>query len=172
MGERGQSIVLIGFMGVGKSSTAVSLSGQTGLPLRDTDEMISSQLGLSIAEIFARLGEEAFRDEETKTLTLLGDTPGVIATGGGIILRPQNVSTLRRLGDVVWLDADQKTLWRRIGQSPARPILKSDDDGSKFLDLLRVREPLYRNTADVRVDTSLLTPDQVADAILRLIKRL
>jgi shikimate kinase len=169
MDQRGTSIILIGFMGVGKSSTALSLSARTGLPSIDTDEMISDQFGIPIMQIFDHIGENTFREAETKILDSLGDSPRVIATGGGIVLRPQNLAIIRRLGHVVWLDADQETLRRRIRQGPARPLLKSDHDGAKFFELLYIREPLYRNAADVRVDTSLLTPDEVADAILKLI---
>ncbi len=99
MTGRGQSIVLIGFMGAGKSSTGKALARKTGLPRFDTDEIVSSEFGLSVMEIFVRFGEEKFRDAETEALRQLSETaPAIIVTGGGIVLRPENVKMLRELG--------------------------------------------------------------------------
>lgn len=173
MTARDQSIVLIGFMGTGKSSTGKALARKTGLPCFDTDEMISTRFGLSIPEIFARFGEENFRDAETEALgELSAIAPAIIVTGGGIVLRPKNVKMLRALGRVVSLEADEEILFRRISQGPGRPLLQTDNPRSTLVELLRLREPLYREAADIRVDTSHLTHDDVADAILRSIEAL
>lgn len=173
MTRRGQSIVLIGFMGAGKSSTGKALARKTGLPRFDTDEIVSTRFGLSVTEIFARFGEEKFRDAETEALGQLSDAaPAIVVTGGGIVLRPENVKMLRGLGRVVSLEADEETLFRRISRRATRPLLQTENPRATLVELLRVREPLYRAAADVRLDTSRLTHDEVADAILKCIESL
>ncbi len=173
MTGRGKSIVLIGFMGAGKSSTGKALARITGLPHFDTDEIVSKRFGLSVTEIFAQLGEEEFRDAETEALRLLSEaTPAIIVTGGGIVLRPENVKMLRELGKVVSLEADEETLFRRISRRATRPLLQTENPRATLAELLRVRAPLYHAAAEVRVDTSRLTHDEVADAILRSIDQL
>ncbi len=173
MTERGQSIVLIGFMGAGKSSTGKALARKTGLPRLETDEIVAREFGMAVMEIFGRFGEEKFRDAETEALGLLSKIePAIIVTGGGIVLRPGNVETIRALGRVVSLEADEETLFRRISQRPSRPLLQTENPRATLTELLRKREPLYREAADVRLDTSRLTHDEVADAILKSIAKL
>ena len=173
MTERGQSIVLIGFMGAGKSSTGKALERKTGLPRLDTDEIVSGAFGLEVMEIFARFGEEKFRDAETEALLRLSQIePSIIVTGGGIVLRPGNVEMLRALGKVVSLEADEETLFQRISRRPSRPLLQTENPRATLAELFRKREPLYREAADVRLDTSHLTHDEVADAILKSIEKL
>ena len=173
MRGRGQSIVLIGFMGAGKSSTGKALAQKTGLPRFDTDEIVSTRFGLSVTEIFARFGEEKFRDAETEALGQLSEAASaIIVTGGGIVLRPENVKLLRELGKVVSLEADAETLFSRISRRTTRPLLKTENPRETLVELLRIREPLYRGAADVRLDTSRLTHDEVADAILKSIEEL
>src|SRR6478736_2561863 len=111
MAERGQAIVLIGFMGSGKSSVGRELAIRMRWPRYDTDEMIAARYGLSIAEIFARHGEEAFRDAEAEALSQVPDRQLILVTGGGIVLRPENVARLKRFGPVVHLTADEETLF-------------------------------------------------------------
>jgi shikimate kinase len=173
MTGRGQSIVLIGFMGVGKSSTGKALARKTGLPRFDTDEIVSRRFDLSVAEIFTRFGEEDFRDAETEALRELSETtPAIVVTGGGIVLRPENVKMLCQLGRVVSLEADAETLFRRISRRATRPLLQTENPRATLVELLRVRNPLYRAAADVRLDTSRLTHDEAADAVLLSIEKL
>ncbi|MEY2518567.1 MAG: shikimate kinase [Verrucomicrobiota bacterium] len=173
MTGRGQSIVLIGFMGAGKSSTGRALGGKTGLPRFDTDEMVSTRFALPVSEIFARFGEEKFREAETEALRQLANKrPAIIVTGGGIVLRPENVKLLRELGTLVCLEADEETLFRRISRRATRPLLQTENPRATMAELWRIREPLYRDAADVRLDTSRLTHDEVADAVLRKIESL
>jgi shikimate kinase len=173
MTGRGQSIVLIGFMGAGKSSTGKALARKTGLPRFDTDEIVSRRFGSSVAEIFARFGEGDFRDAETEALRQWSRAePAIIVTGGGIVLRPENVKMLRELGRVVSLEADDETLFRRISRRATRPLLQTENPRATLVELLRVRDPLYRAAADIRLDTSRLTHDEVADTILRTIEKL
>ena len=173
MAARGESIVLIGFMGAGKSSIGRTLARRTGLPRFDTDEIIAARFGLSVTEIFAQFGEEEFRNAETETLGQLGEAgPAIIVTGGGIVLRPENIKMLRALGKVVNLEADENTLFRRIARRATRPLLMTKDPRATMAELWRVRQPLYRDAADVRVDTSQLKHEEVADAILTSIGKL
>lgn len=170
---RGQSIVLIGFMGAGKSSVGKALARKTGLPLLDTDEIVSTRFGLPVTEIFVRFGEEEFRNAETEALRQLPETaPAIIVTGGGIVLRPENVKMLRELGSVVSLEADEETLFRRISRRATRPLLQTKNPRATLVELLKVRDPLYRAAADIRLDTSRLTHDEAADAILKSVEKL
>jgi shikimate kinase len=173
MNARGQSIVLIGFMGAGKSSTGRALARRTGLRCFETDEIVSTRFGLSVTEIFVQLGEEEFRNAETEALRQLSEaSPGIIVTGGGIVLRPGNVKMLRELGRVVSLEADEETLFRRISRRATRPLLQTKNPRATLVELLRVRGPLYHAVADVRLDTSRLTHDEVAAAILKSMEEL
>jgi shikimate kinase len=168
-----KSIVLIGFMGAGKSSVGRFLERRTGLARMDTDDIISSKLGLSIPEIFSKHGEASFRDAETETLRQLSpDRPSIIVTGGGIVLRQENVDLLKRLGAVVWLDASEKTLFQRASRRGQRPLLQTANPRKSFSDLFRKRRPLYKRAADVRVDTSSLSHDEVGEMILIRMEKL
>jgi shikimate kinase len=160
-------------MGAGKSSVGRLLQRRTGLALFDTDELVAAEFGLSIAEIFAQHGEEHFRDGETEVLRkLFLPEPIIVVTGGGIILREENVDLLKRLGTVVWLIADEATLFERAARRGERPLLKTENPRSTFAVLLRKREPLYAATADLKIDTSALTHDEIADEILHKMEAL
>jgi shikimate kinase len=167
MTGRGRAIVLIGFMGSGKSSAGRTISRKTGWPRIDTDEIVSGRFARPIPEIFAELGEEKFRDAETEALKGLSAAPGVIVTGGGIVLRPENVELLRGLGVLVHLEADEETLFQRVSRRATRPLLQTENPRVTLAELLRVRLPLYRQAADFQIDTSRLTHDEVAEAIIK-----
>jgi shikimate kinase len=168
-----KSIVLIGFMGAGKSSVGRFLERRTGLARVDTDEMISSKFGLSIEEIFSKHGEACFRDAETETLRQLSpDRPSIIVTGGGIVLRQENIDLLKKLGAVVWLDANEKTLFQRASRRGQRPLLQTANPRKSFSELFRKRRTLYKGAADVRVDTSSLSHDEVGEMILNKMEKL
>jgi shikimate kinase len=168
-----KSVVLIGIMGAGKSSVGRCLQQRTGLARFDTDEIVAAQFGISIPEIFAIHGEERFRDAETDALrTLAPDRPAIIVTGGGIVLRRENVDLLKRLGTVVWLTADEATLFERASRRADRPLLQNEHPHASFSDLLRNRRPLYAAAADFELDTSFLTHDEIADEILDKIGKL
>jgi shikimate kinase len=168
MKEHGHAIVLIGFMGAGKSSVGRTLARITGRRRFDTDEMIASRFGLTISQIFEKRGEEQFRDAESEALEeLSGEADAIIVTGGGIVVRQTNTARLRELGSVVFLTADEETLFRRISRRPTRPLLRTADPRATLKELLQSRLPLYRAAADVEVDTSGLTHDEVARSILK-----
>jgi shikimate kinase len=167
-----KSIVLIGFMGAGKSSVGRCLERRIGLARIDTDEVVSAKFGLSIPEIFSRHGEEQFREAETEALRQISpDRQSIIVTGGGIVLRQENVDLLKRVGKIVWLDADEEKLFERASRRGGRPLLQTETPRKTFSDLLQKRKPLYAMAADIRVDTASLTHDDVADVILNEIGR-
>lgn len=154
-------------MGAGKSSVGRSLQRRSGLARLDTDEMLAAEFGMSVAQIFEKHGEEKFRDAENEVLRKLApDRPAIVVTGGGIVLRPQNVDLLKGVGTLVWLAADEATLFERAARRDHRPLLQRDNPRAIFSKLFKEREPLYAAAADIRVDTSLLTHDEVAKAIL------
>ena len=126
---------------------------------------------MPIEKIFSTHGEEHFRDLETETLrSLSAEEPAIIVTGGGIVLRSENVDLLKRLGAVAWLDADELTLRTRIDRLSDRPLLQTANPEATLSELLEAREPLYRNAADLRVDISQKSPEQVAELILKNIR--
>ena len=170
MNQRGDAIVLVGFMGAGKSSVGRTLARMTGRPRFDTDEMIGARFGLTVADIFENHGEATFREAETETLRDLREKgAAVIVTGGGMVLRPENRPLLRELGTIVHLAADEETLFARISRRSTRPLLRTENPRATVTELLRTRLPLYREVADVEVDTSSLSHDEVARRILESI---
>ena len=161
------NLVLIGPMGAGKSSVARELSRLTRRRWVDTDQLVVRRAGRSITEIFATEGEETFRQMETAALTSLdGCHRLVVATGGGIVTRPENIPLLRALGCVVWLTADVDVLFERVSRNDRRPLLQTDDPRTTLLELLERRQPLYAACAHVAVDTGTGNHAQVAETVL------
>lgn len=162
-----KNIILIGFMGTGKSTIGRNLSQTFGYPLIDTDNFIVEQDGRSIPQIFEEEGEQAFRDMETKLLQSLNRHTGhIIATGGGIIGRPENRQLLRKLGYVVWLIARPAEILERTSRNSNRPLLNNEDPKKTIRDLLEIRTPLYRDTAHLGIETDNLSFDEVATGII------
>jgi shikimate kinase len=168
-----RSIVLIGMMGAGKSSVGRCLERRTGLGRYDTDEIISARLRLSIPEIFSKLGEDEFRRAETKALAGLKPShPAIVVTGGGIILREENIPHLKKLGFVVWLDAAEEVLFERATRRGARPLLQTDDPRGTLHNIRVDRAALYERAADLRVDTTRRGHEEVAQVILTEVEAL
>jgi shikimate kinase len=168
-----RSIVFIGMMGAGKSSVGRCLHRRTGLALRDTDEIVAANFGMSIPEIFAEHGEKTFRDAETEALRRVRtEEQTIIITGGGIVLRKENVEILRSQAVIVWLDGDEETLFARASRKQNRPLLQTKNPRKTFSQILGARRPLYANIANIRVDTSVLTDEEVAVAILAKLRRM
>ncbi|MGA7879339.1 MAG: shikimate kinase, partial [Terrimicrobiaceae bacterium] len=137
------NFVLIGFMGCGKSSVGRRLSGMTGHRFVDTDELIVQSESRTIPEIFSQSGEDYFRDVEQRSLEELVGVCGIIlSTGGGLVLRPANRETLKKIGIVAWLDASPDVLFERATRSAKRPLLQTVDPRKTFDDLLSVRREL------------------------------
>lgn len=163
-----ENIVLIGFMGCGKSTVGRELQQRLGYPLVDMDTEIEKRAGKAITRIFAEDGEPAFRDMET---TLLREISGcadrlIVSTGGGVIGRPENRALLRGLGFVVWLHAPPAVILERTSRNRDRPLLHGDDPAAKITSLLAAREPFYRETSHLRIDTAGLDSTELATGIL------
>jgi shikimate kinase len=161
----GDNVILVGFMGAGKSSVGRLLARRLGRCFVETDDMITAQEGRSIPEIFAERGEAHFRALEEEAVRLLALKSGdVIATGGGLYCRDGRPQALKALGTVVWLAGDFDVLYERARRAGERPMLagRARDDVEA---LYRAREPYYRQ-ADLTVDTTGIGPDEVADRVL------
>ncbi len=171
MDSRTGSIVLVGMMGAGKSSVGRALQKHTGQERFDTDELIIAKTGISIPEIFALNGEEWFRDLETVVLAELPrNVSAIIVTGGGMVLRPENIEMLKKFGTVVWLDAEVETLLERASRRGNRPLLKTKDPHATITEMAGARQPLYARMADIRIDTTGMRHDEVAALILKKIQ--
>jgi shikimate kinase len=169
----GKSIALIGMMGAGKSSVGRCLHRRTGLAFHDTDEIVAANFGMSIPEIFAEHGEKKFREAETEAFRRMRtEEPAIIVTGGGAVLREENVEILRGRGVIVWLDADEETLFARASQKQNRPLLQTKHPRKSFSKILGARKPVYATIADIRIDTSVLSDEEVAVAILAKLRRM
>lgn len=157
-------------MGSGKSSVGRILSSLTGFALVDTDTLVAQKAGRSIAEIFRTEGEEHFRALESSVLQgLVGRIGLIVATGGGVVVREENRKLLPEIGPVVWLDASTEHLHQRVKHSK-RPLLQTADPRRTIEELYRAREPLYRETAAVRIDSGKLTHRQTAEAVLAAVQ--
>ena len=144
-----------------------------GLALLDIDEVVASNFGMSIPEIFAEHGEKTFRDAETDALRRVRTKEQtIIITGGGIVLRKKNVEILKKQAAIVWLDGDEETLFARASRKQNRPLLQTKDPRKTFSQIVGARRPLYANIANIRVDTSALTDEEVAVAILTKLGRM
>ena len=165
------TLFLIGPRGSGKSTVARLLARELGWDWRDADEELEKKYRRSIQDIFAAEGEAGFRDKEAVVLAELCRLQRhVIATGGGVVLRESNRQMLRAAGRVVWLTADLDTLWRRMQADDTtaqrRPAL-GVGGREEIVEVLRLREPLYRDCADRIVETAGRSPEQIAAEILR-----
>jgi shikimate kinase len=154
---------LIGMMGSGKSTVGQLVADRIGRPFYDTDELVEQAGEASIPEIFAAEGESGFRDREKRIVEDVASCPsGIVATGGGIILDPANVASMRRSGTIVLLAGDVETLRRRVGRGDDRPLLAADND-ERFQTIASERRELYRSSADVIVDATGTVDEVVAE---------
>ena len=165
-----KNIVLVGFMGVGKSTVSAALAARTGAQEIDTDAALVAQQGMSISEMFARHGEPWFRQKETELCLSLAEPAGkIISCGGGVVMRQQNVQALRRGGVIVLLTARPETILKRVGENDDRPLLRGRKTVEGVQQLLDSRLPAYRAAADLCVATDGKTVDEICTEILRLL---
>lgn len=160
------NIALIGFMGTGKTSVGRLAAEQLHFNYLDTDEMIQAATGKTIAEIFSRDGEPAFRALEEKIVAeLAAKTRTVISAGGGLPVNPANLAALKTHALVVCLWASPEKIWERVRNQTHRPLLHDPNPQKKIAELLAVREPCYKQ-ADVLLNTELRSLREVAQQVV------
>ena len=170
--ESGDSVVLIGFMGSGKSTMGIRLSYRLQYALEDTDKLIECKAGKTISEIFASEGEEAFRQMETEMLEKLAENKGqrVYSVGGGTPVRAVNRPLLKKLGTVVYLRTRPETIYERLKGDTSRPLLQGEDPLDTIRSLMAEREAAYTEAADVILDVDDMTADQIVERIASCIR--
>ena len=140
---RVRSLVLIGFMGTGKSSVGRKVAASLGFRFVDSDDVVVQLSGKRIPRLFAEEGEETFRDWETRALRHCLENDGqVVATGGGIVVREENRELLKRAGHVIWLKADPESIFRRVAHNRERPLLRTADPLATIRELFDSRVAL------------------------------
>ncbi|MBP1690033.1 MAG: Shikimate kinase [Deltaproteobacteria bacterium] len=168
---RVRAIVLMGFMGTGKSEVGRRLAQRLGRSFVDTDQLIEEHTGKRIPAIFAEDGEPAFRAFEREAVAeAAGRGRAVVAIGGGAVLDPENVRCLRAAGVLVYLTARPEIILGRVGAASNRPLLR-DDPRAAVTRLLAERGPVYAAAADITVDTSERTADEVVAEIQQALAR-
>ena len=159
-------IVLTGFMGTGKSEVGRRLARRLGRAFVDTDAMVEARTGKPVAAIFADEGEPAFRGlERAAVAEAVAHREAVVAVGGGAVLDPTNVATLRAAGVTICLTARPETILARVGDGTARPLLAGDDPRAAVERLIAERRGAYAAVADLTLDTSDLSIDEVVEEI-------
>ena len=167
-----RAIALVGLMGAGKTTVAGLLASRLGGKAVDLDQVLEAEAGCSVAEMFRREGEAAFRRREAERLArVIGNGATVIACGGGALIEAASRERLKGSCRVVWLEVTPQEALRRVRGTPdVRPLLPQDS--VQLESLLRGREAAYRDVAEIRVVTDGRTPDQVAQAVIDALETL
>lgn len=162
------NIVLIGFMGSGKTTVGQALSVKCGREFLDTDALIEVNEGRKISEIFAKEGEAHFRKLEYAVLNNLTEAKDkIISTGGGIVTYPDNRELLKKAGKVIYLRVSPETVIKRLEGDISRPLLMGEDKLSRVEELLSLRRALYESTADRIIDVDDLSVEEIVDSIMK-----
>ena len=163
-----QNIILIGFMGSGKTTVGKILAKRLNVEMIDTDKWIEKKQDQTIKEIFHNHGEDYFRKLETEILKTLcnSNVMRIVATGGGLPLREENQELLAKMGEIVYLKADAGTIYERIQNDKNRPLLQTPDPKQKITELLGLRTPIYEKIAEIIIETDNKPLDQIVDEIL------
>ena len=160
-------VVLVGMMGCGKTAVGIALASRLNVPFRDTDEALVSAARMTIQEIFDRDGEAFFRARESEVLRrLLEQGPGILSTGGGAFLRPENRGVIGKSGVSVWLKADGELLWSRVKHRTTRPLLMTEDPKATLLALLAERTPSYSEASLTVQSVPGLSIAQMVDRVI------
>ena len=168
--EPQRSIVLVGLMGAGKSTVGRRLAARLGMNFVDADDEIERAAGVTIAEMFAKYGEEAFRDGERRVIArIIAGPPCVLATGGGAFVNAETRALILAQALAIWLDADVDTLTARVARRSTRPLLVGKDPHAVLTDLAARRNPLYAE-AQLRVPSASAPHDVTVDAIMKALE--
>lgn len=167
------NVILIGFMGCGKSSVGVKLSYRLRKAVIDTDKEIEKEEQRSISDIFAEEGEAYFRNKETECLQRLTETADnkIISVGGGLPMRDVNRELMHKLGQVVYLRAKPETVYERLKHDTTRPLLQGENPQEKIKILMAQREQNYEKAADVIVDVDGKEFEKIVNEIERQIRK-
>lgn len=161
-------IMLIGFMGTGKSTISHELAKKTGRKEIDLDAFIEEKKQKEIKAIFAEEGEEKFREYESECLIeVLQDAPEIISCGGGTVIREENVRHMKEKGRIVLLIATPQTVYERVKDSDNRPVLNGNMNPEYIEKLMEKRRALYDRASDITVSTDGKSPQQIAEEILQ-----
>ena len=167
---KNKNIFLIGLMGAGKTTIGRQIASELSLEFFDSDHEIENRTGVSITHIFDIEGEAGFRKRETAMLDELTNKKGIVlATGGGAVLKPENRQFLMSRGTTIYLYANIETLFERTSKDRNRPLLQIDNPREKLEELFEIRDPLYRETADIIIDTG---KDSVRLALKEILEKL
>lgn len=166
------NVILVGPMGAGKTTIGRLLASELHLEFKDTDKEIEVRSGVDIPWIFDMEGEEGFRNREAAMLEELGRQSRILlATGGGIVLKPENRKVLASAGKVVYLKTSIDEQVRRTAHDKNRPLLDSENPRQVLVDLMNIRHPLYEEVADYIIDTDKHSPKFVATEIVRMLSQ-
>jgi len=165
-----ENIIISGFMGTGKSIVAEELARKLKMEFIDMDQIIEECQGMSISDIFARYGENYFREQENKLVKELSRKENiVIATGGGTLLSSDNIRILSQKGKIICLYADSQTIYNRVKRKNNRPLLNGENILGKINHLMKERKKIYDNIK-WKIDTTNFTTQEVVDKIINLLK--
>jgi shikimate kinase len=162
------NVYLVGLMGAGKTTIGRSLAKRLGLRFEDSDRVIEARTGVSIPTVFEIEGEEGFRKREVQVIDELSQTSGlVVATGGGVVLRPENRARMSESGFVVYLNVPPHTLWERTRHDKNRPLLRVENPLLRLKELYLERDPFYREVADLIVDGSRMKSQGILQLLVK-----
>lgn len=160
------NIILTGFMGTGKSIVSRKLAKRLGMSYLDTDELIEKREGIKISAIFQEKGEEYFRQLETQVIKEVASLDNhVISSGGGVVLREENMTALKKNGFIICLSASPEVILQRTANNRNRPLLEVNDQKKRIKELLKIRKPFY-DKADFTIDTSNLSSEEIVERIV------
>ena len=169
--DKNRNIILVGYMGSGKSTVGKKAAKALAYTFLDTDSLIEQAEGMTISKLFEEKGEPYFREQETETIRRLMEEPkgNIIATGGGLPMREGNDKLLKELGTVIYLKAETETLMKRLSGDTARPLLQNGDLREKIDTMLAIRGPVYERVADVILETDNMSFYEIICRIEKLL---
>ncbi len=166
----GRNHVLIGFMGAGKTTVGKCLAKRLGANFQDTDKLIEREIGLTVSDIFEQFGEEHFRRLETALVSKLSSSlqNTVLSVGGGLPMKKENHSYLKKIGTVVYLEVSKETVVKRLAQDTTRPLLAGEPSqvSDRIERLLQERGPIYAALADRVIAADTLSAEEIAERII------